>query len=399
VEVSELEPEATGPLKGLRILDMTGVVFGAYATGLLADQGATVLKIEFPGGGRGDGGDTMRWNAITPPTAHGLGPVFLSINRNKHSVLMDLRQESERARLRALIETCDAFAATVRYDGLKRLGLDYDAVKAIRPDIVYAHGGGYGSDGPYDGDPAYDDLIQAQAGISDLLPIADGDPTPRHAPMLLADKVSGLFMAQAITAALLHRQRTGQGQYVEVPMLECVTAFNMVENLFGHAYVPPAGQWAYARSANKDRKPYATRDGYIGLLPFSDQHWQIFFDIAGRGEEFRGDPRFQGFEARAENVRPLYQMVEEAVATKTTAEWLALLKPKGVPVAKMNRLAELMDDPHLKAVSLFRRYEHPTAGPYTVVRHPVRFTLTPANIHRHPPTLGQDTAEVLGTIT
>jgi crotonobetainyl-CoA:carnitine CoA-transferase CaiB-like acyl-CoA transferase len=294
-----------------------------------------------------------------------------------------------------LIKTCDVFAATVRYEGLKRLGLDYEAVKALRPDIVYCHGGGYGAGGPYSGDPAYDDLIQAQAGLSDLLPRADGDPTPRHLPTLVADKVAGLFMAQAITAALLHRERTGEGQFVEAPMLECVVAFNMVENLFGHVYEPPAGQWAYNRSANQDRRPFATKDGYIGLLPYSDTHWRQFFEIAGMGEIFNSDPRFADFWSRAQNLNALYQLVGRAAATKTTAEWLALLKPLQIPVARMNRLDELMDDPHLKAVGLFERYQHPVAGPYNTVRSPVKFSATPANIRRHPPRLGENTEAVL----
>ena len=398
VETSELAQEATGPLKGVRILDMTAVVFGAYATQLLGDQGAEVLKIEFPGAARGGGGDTMRWNPITPDHAPGLGPIFMNINRNKRSVLLDLRQEAARQALYRLVGTCDVFAATVRYEGLKRLGLDYEAVKALRPDIIYCHGAGYGTGGPYAGDPAYDDLIQAQAGISDLLPHADGDPTPRHAPMLLADKVAGLFMFQAITAALFHRERTGEGQFVEVPMLECVTSFNLAENLYGHVYEPPAGQWSYARSANKERKPFATRDGYIGLLPYSDDHWRQFFEIAGMGEAFNGNPHFQGFNARATHQNELYQLMEMAVATRTTEEWLRLLKPLQIPVARMNRLDELMDDPHLKSVGFFQRYDHPVAGPYNATRPPVTFSATPSNVRLHPPLLGQDTDEVMGAV-
>ena len=397
MEARELAAEATGPLKGVRVLDMTGVVFGAYATSILGDQGADVFKLEFPGGKRGDGGDTMRWNPITPARAHGLGPIFMTINRNKRSLLLDLREERARRALRRLIKTCDVFAATVRYEGLKRLALDYESVRAIRPDIVYCHGSGYGSGGPYAGDPAYDDLIQAQSGLSDLIPRADGDPTPRHLPTLAADKVAGLFMAQAITAALFHRAKTGEGQFVEAPMLECSVAFNLLENFFGHVYEPPAGQWAYNRSATQARRPYATRDGYIGLLPYSDTDWRNFFALAGM-PDVSSDPRFVDFPSRAQNVDALYQMVAEAVATKTTDEWLTLLRPLQIPVARMNRLDELMDDPHLRAVGLFERYEHPTAGPYNTLRPPVRFSATPANIRRHPPRLGQDTDAVLAEI-
>ena len=224
-----LAADNTGPLKGVRILDMTGVVFGAYATQMLGDLGADVIKVEFPGGRRGGGGDIMRWSGKLPDDASpDLGPIFLTINRNKRSVLLDLRDEKAARQLRRLIKTCDVFAASVRYEGLKRLGLDYEGVKAVRPDIIYCHGAGYSAGGPYAGEPAYDDLIQAGSGLADLLPRTDGNPVPRYLPTLAADKVAGLFMANAITAALFHRERTGEGQFVEVPMLECVTSFNLV---------------------------------------------------------------------------------------------------------------------------------------------------------------------------
>jgi crotonobetainyl-CoA:carnitine CoA-transferase CaiB-like acyl-CoA transferase len=398
-EAAELETEATGPLKGIRILDMTGVVFGAYATQMLGDLGADVIKVEFPGGRRGGGGDIMRWSGALPQDCPpDLGPIFLTINRNKRSVLLDLREAAAARQLRRLIETCDVFVASVRYDGLTRLGLDYAAVKAIRPDIVYCHGAGYGADGPYAGEPAYDDLIQASSGLADLLPRTDGDPTPRFIPTLLADKVSGLFMVSAITAALFHRQKTGEGQFVEVPMLECVTSFNLVENLFGHTYDPPTGQWAYTRSANPNRKPFPTKDGYIGLLPYTDAQWDQFFEIAGWGETVSQDPRFGDFRTRAAHIGELYAMVDQVTRTRTTDEWLALLKPLQIPVVRMNRLDDLLDDPHLAAVGFFQRHAHPEAGPYVVMRPPVKYSATPANIRRHPPRLGEHTAEVLAEV-
>ena len=395
----ELEHEATGPLKGVRILDLTSVVFGAYATQMLGDLGADVIKVEFPGGRRGGGGDIMRWSGKLPDDASpDLGPIFLTINRNKRSVLLDLREEKAGKALRRLIKTCDVFAASVRYEGLKRLGLDYEAVKAIKPDIIYCHGAGYGADGPYAGEPAYDDLVQASSGLADLLPRTDGNPAPRYLPTLVADKVSGLFMANAITAALYHRAKTGEGQFVEVPMLECLVSFNMVENLFGHVFDPPTGQWAYTRSANPNRKPFATKDGYIGLLPYTDAQWDQFFEIAGWGDTLSQDPRFSDFRTRAAHISELYALVEDVTRTRTTDEWLELLKPLQIPVVRMNRLDDLMDDPHLKAVGLFQRHEHPDAGPYNVMRPPVKYSRTPANIRRHPPKLGQHTDEVLAEI-
>ncbi len=397
--MAELATEATGPLKGVRVLDMTSVVFGAYATQMLADLGAEVIKVEFPGGRRGAGGDIMRWAGPTPPGApEDLGPIFMAVNRNKRSVLLDLRETEARTALDRLIAESDLFAASVRYEGLRRLGLDYEAVRTIRPDIVYVHGAGYGAEGPYAGEPAYDDLIQTASGFADVLSQTDGDPEPRLIPSLLADKVSGLFMGQAMLAALFHRQRTGEGQFVEVPMLECVTSFNLVEHFYGHLYDPPTGQWTYNRVTTPHRKPHPTKDGYIGLLPYSSLQWEQFFVLAGWGEEITKDPRFADDAARTRNIQALYALLDQATVTKTTDEWLALLRPLNIPVAPLNRIGELMDDPHLKAVGLFERYQHPDAGAYWSVRPPVRYSATPANIRRHPPRLGQHTTEVLAEL-
>ena len=398
-ETKELAKEATGPLKGVRVLDMTSVVFGAYATQMLGDLGADVIKVEFPGGRRGGGGDIMRWAGHVPEGAPSdLGPIYMTINRNKRSILLDLRQESAARALRRLIKTCDVFAVSVRYDGLTRLGLDYEQVKTIRPDIIYAHGAGYGSEGPYAGEPAYDDLIQSASGLADLLNRVDGNPTPRLIPTLVADKVSGHFMVQAILAALFHHGRTGEGQFVEVPMLECITSFNLAEHMYGHVYDPPTGPWAYTRVANPERKPFATKDGYIGLLPYTDKQWDQFFEVAGWGETFGKDPRFSDYATRVKHVQELYGLVEQVTVTRTTDEWLAMLKPLQIPVVRMNKLDELQADPHLAAVGLFERYEHPDAGAYYALRPPLKFSATPANIRRHPPKMGEHTEELLAEV-
>jgi len=394
-----LAKEATGPLKGIRILDMTSVVNGAYATQILADQGAEVIKIEDPSTGRSGGGDITRYNGAPPDAAEpGLGPIFLTVNRNKRSVVLNLRDADGMKALKRIIKSCDVFVASVRYDGLRRLGLGYEAVSAIRPDIVYAHAAGYGSEGPYAGDPAYDDLIQPQSGMADLLPRTYPGMAPTVMPTLAADKVSGLFMAQALTAALLHRARTGEGQFIEVPMFECMTSFNLVEHFYHHVYDPPTGEIGYGRVLNPFRKPFATKDGYIGLLPYTDKQWDQFFEAAGFGPAVSSDPRFAHFTARNANIRELYALVEEAAATKTTQEWLDLLRPLSVPVAKMNRLDELEHDPHLVAVELFQPYEHPDAGRYKAIRPAVKFSKTPSTIHRHAPRLGEHTAEVLAEV-
>jgi len=396
---AKLAKEATGPLKGVRIVDLTSVVFGAYATQMLGDLGADVIKVEFPGGRRGAGGDIMRWAGATPEGApDDLGPIYMTINRNKRSVLLDLREEKAAKSLRRLIKTADVFTTSVRYEGMKRLGIDYETVKAIKPDIVYVHGAGYGAAGPYAGEPAYDDLVQSASGLADLLSRTDGLPEPRLLPSLIADKVSGLFMTQAVLAALFHKQKTGEGQFVEVPMLECITSFNLAEHFYGHVYDPPLGQWGYPRVVNPTRKPFPTKDGYIGLLPYTDQQWDQFFEIAGWKETIAKDPRFADYRTRGQHVRELYGMVDEVTLTKTTDEWLALLKPLQIPVVKMNRMDDLMTDPHLEAVGFFERYEHPEAGAYFGIKPPITYSATPANVRRHPPRMGEHTDEVLAEL-
>ena len=372
---------------------MTAVVFGAYATQMLGDLGADVVKVEFPGE---RGGDVMRWAGAVPEGAPAdLGPIFMTVNRNKRSVLLDLRRPEDAAALRALAAECDVFVSTVRYDGLTRLGLDHAAVRAIRPDVIYVHGSGYGADGPYAGRPAYDDLIQAASGCADLLNRADGDPRPRYLPTVVADKVSGLFMSQAVLAALFHRERTGEGQFVEAPMFESLVSFNLAEHLFGHVFDPPTGPYAYPRVATSHRKPYPTRDGHIGMLPYSDLQWRRFFALAGWSDTVARDPRFGDPASRATHIADLYALLDTVTPTRTTAEWLEALDEAGIPAIALNRLDDLMSDPHLEAVGFFERHVHPEAGAYIAMRPPLRFSATPPDIRLHPPRLGEHTDEVL----
>ncbi|MET0294676.1 MAG: CoA transferase [Phenylobacterium sp.] len=399
VAKKELAREATGPLKGVRILDLTSVVFGAYATQILADQGAEVIKLEDPGSKPNSGGDIMRWAGHVPDGApRDLGAIFVTINRNKRSVSLDLKKPENQARIRKLAATCDVVAASVRYEALQRLGLDYESLKAVKPDIVYVHAAGYGSDGPYAGRPAYDDLIQAACGLADLLNRTDGNPRPRLMPTLLADKTAGLFMAQAVTAALFHKAQTGEGQFVEVPMLECITSFTLVEHYFEQVFEPPLGPWGYGRVCNPNRRPYETRDGFIGILPYTDAQWELFFQVAGWTETIAKDPRFADPTARSRNSHELYGLVDEVTRTRTTDEWFEILQKAGIPVERVNRLDDLEHDPHLEAVEFFQRYEHPQLGPYKQMKPPVRFAKTPANIRRHPPRLGEHTDEILAEI-
>eukprot|EP00439_Symbiodinium_sp_Y106_P088038 s1_g574.t1 len=385
-----------GALDGIRVIDLTSVVLGAYATAMLGDMGADVIKVESPSPKNGQGGDIMRWAGDTPSgDASGLGPMFLSINRNKRSVLLDLKQTEARDALLKLIATADVFAANVRYDGLKRLGLSYEDVKAVKPDIVYVIGTGYGEDGPYGGRPAYDDMIQAASGIASMMSEVDGDPRPRFFPTLIADKTTGLFMTNAILAALFHRERTGEGQFVEVPMMESMVSFLLAEHLYGEVYDPPTGPIGYVRVTAPDRKPYKTADGYIAILPYSDQQWRDFFALGGKPDLFETDERFATYENRTRNIRDLYAMVEQVSVHKTTEEWEKLLQENDIPHARVNKLGDLRHDPHLDAVDLFEKRDHPHEGSYWSLRHPVKYQRSPASITRDAPLLGEHTEEVL----
>ena len=250
--------------------------------------------------------------------------------------------------------------------------------------------------GPYEHRQAYDDLIQGTSGFADLNAIRSGG-RPEYAPSLVADKTSGLFAAYATLAALFHRERTGEGQFVQVPMLECFTFFNMVENLYGETFLPGNGRLAYSRSVNPNRRPYPTKDGYIGLVPYSDDQWEKFFEIGGRPGIFE-DPRFRTYEARTENVGALYALIEEVTATRTTAEWLVLMDEANIPAMRYNTMRDVLTDPHLTATGFFTERTHPQAGPYRAMRHPVTFSKTPPGIHTEPPRPGADTESVLASL-
>ena len=388
-----------GPLSGIRIVDVTNVVFGAYGTSVLADLGADVIKIEAPktpvGGA---GGDVMRYPGHQPEgTPPGLGPIFLTINRNKRSAVIDLATSAGKETLRKLIGTADIFASNMRMAALERYELDYESLRALKPDLIYVHCAGYGRGGAYYGKPAYDDVIQAQSGFASLASRVDGGP-PRYVPSIIGDKTAGLFMAYATLAALVHKERTGEGQLVEVPMLECLTSFLLVEHLFDQAFDPPTGDWTYRRIATAARKPYATRDSYIAVMPYSDQNWRDFFDLAGADPALANDPRLASYESRSGSYLWIYSAIEPLLLRWTTDEWMEMLTAKGIPCARINDLADLKNDPHLTAVEFFQRRDHPDVGPYFAIKPPVHFSATPAEIRSDAPRLGQHTDEILAEL-
>ncbi|MBI1339605.1 CoA transferase [bacterium] len=380
---------STGPLAGISVVDLSTVLLGPYATQILGDLGADVIKVET---GRGD---IMRHAGPAP--ADGMGALFMAANRNKRSIVLDLKSELGAEALRRLIAKSDVFFTNVRMDGLKRLGFGPEEVKALRPDGLYVHCAGYGAKGPLAGSPAYDDLIQAGSGVAELLAIREGGP-PKYLPSLVADKTTGLHAAYATLAGLFHRERTGEGQFIEVPMYEVFTSFTLIENLYGHTFIPPTTGVAYSRSVSPNRKPYATLDGYIGVLPYSDEQWATFFELGGRPGVMTEDPRFSTYKARTANIDALYALVSETVATKTSAEWLRLLEEADIPAMRCNSLAEVVDDAHLRATGLIHERDHPAFGPYVAVGPPVNFDATPSDIRREPPGLGEHTAEILAEL-
>ncbi len=377
-----------GPLSGVKIVDLSTVVFGPYATMLLADMGAEVIKVET---GKGD---TMRHAGKAP--APGMGGVFMALNRNKRSVTLDLSKPASKRAFSRLLETADVFFHNVRSGGIKRLGFDYESVKSLNKDIIYVHGVGYGSQGLYGGRQAYDDLVQAASGFADLVVMRDGGD-PEYVPSIVADKTAGLHATYATIAALFHRERTGQGQFVEVPMLEAFTMFNLVENLYRKTFLPPTGGMGYTRSINPNRKPYPTKDGFISIVPYNDEQWAQFFEVGGRAGVM-DDPRFATYEQRTDNIGDLYAIIREVSGTKTTDEWLELLGSLNIPAMRYNKLDEVLEEPHLKSVGFFTERDHKNAGKYISMAHPVRFEQSPAEVRSDPEMLGESTGQVLKEI-
>lgn len=382
------EPEAaSGPLRGVRILDLTTVVMGPFATQILGDLGADVIKIE------SKGGDAMRW--IGPWRHEGMGPLFLQANRNKRSVVLDLKSSEGKQAALVLASHADVLVSNVRPRGLQRLGLDYENVRSANPRIIYCAAVGYGEGGPDSGKAVYDDLMQAASGIAGLFDAVDG--APRYAPINICDRIVGLYVANAITSALYHRAMTGEGQPIEVPMFETMAQFVLADHMGGRAFRPPAGEMGYRRLLSRTRGPYATKDGYLSIVVYTDRHWHAFTQLVGIPDLLEKDPRFQSQESRTVHAENIGRFLESHLVKRTNAEWLSILHKADIPASPVNSLDALLDNSHLNAVDFFEEIDHPTEGRLTVCRFPVRFGRTPASVRRLAPNLGEHTGEILGT--
>lgn len=373
----------TAALGSIRIIDLTSVVFGPYASQILADYGADVIKVEAPGG------DSTRNTG--PAFEAGLSAIFLGINRNKRSVVLDLKQATAREALLALVDMADVFMHSIRPQKMALLGLDADTLRARNPRLIYAGLHGFGSGGAYDGQPAYDDTIQGLSGVADSVERQTG--TPRYLPTIAADKTCGLIAAHAILAALFQRERTGRGQFVEVPMFEAMTSYMLVEHFYGRHLVGANQPAGYPRTLTPWRKPYQTADGYICIMPYTDDHWKRFFMGTGN-ESMAQDPRFRGIAGRTSHIDQLYELLSDIMRQRSTDEWLAFCQHVEIPATRINSLDELENDPHLRSVDFFIDLRDEMQNTYRYIRSPVRMEnsyIAPAM----PPRLGQHTCEIL----
>ncbi|THJ33456.1 CoA transferase [Lampropedia aestuarii] len=381
--------QAKGPLAGVKVVDMTSVVMGPFATQILAALGADVIKIESPEG------DTMRH--VGPMKHAGMGGIFLQANQGKRSVVLDLKQESAREALLTLVAQSDVLISNVRPQAMARLRLDYDEVAKRNPRIIHVSCCGFDQAGPYAAKPAYDDLIQGATGIP-WLTQQYGGGEPAYAPLTLADRITGLHAVYAVTTALYARQMTGQGQAVVVPMFEAMAQFVLGDHFGGLAFEPPQGAPGYARLLTAHRKPYQTRDGYLCVLIYNDKHWHSFFAAIGQPERMQ-EPLFATHSQRAAHIDAVYAEVTQLMRERTTQEWQALLDAADVPNMPMASPASLLDDPHLQATGFVREFEHPSEGRMRTTGNPTQWSATPVAAQASPaPRLGEHTLEVLAEL-
>ena len=371
-------------LKGIRIVDLTTTYLGPYATQFLGDMGADIVKVESLTGDIG--------RAPLPSRHPEMGAGFINSNRNKRSLAVDLKTPKGRDVVLRLASTADAFVHNMRPKAAQKLGLAYADLKGLNPNLVYCCAAGFGQDGPYADDPAYDDIIQAMSGLARLN--QDDEGTPRFLPSIVADKVMGLHLAFALASGLVHRLKTGEGCAVEAPMFESMVAFLLVEHLAGRSFEPPLGPAGYERLLVNNRRPYRTRDGFIAIMPYTTLQWTRFLECIGRADllalDWVKDPV-----RRSANVDALYQLIADAAPAKTTEEWLALMKEREIPCGRANSLDDLFDEPHLKAVGLFEKVTHPSEGAMHTVRSPFRVSGAAKRPDRPAPRLGDSSKAIL----
>jgi crotonobetainyl-CoA:carnitine CoA-transferase CaiB-like acyl-CoA transferase len=374
--------KGSGPLAGVRVVDLTAMVMGPYCTQIMADMGADVIKIEPPAG------DNTRYISVGP--APGMAGVFVNVNRGKRSVVLDLRSDDGKIALRRLIEKADVFIHSMRSKAIASLGFSYDKVAAVNPAIIYTNCYGYSRRGPDKDLTAYDDTIQAECGLPAVQQMLTGKAD--FVGTIMADKVAGLTTLYATMMALFHRERTGEGQEVEVGMFETMASFMLVEHANGAMFSPPLGPAIYPRAVAPNRRPYKTKDSYIAALVYNDKQWAAF--VGAVRPTWASDPGFATLELRARQIDTVYRLLGETFKERTTGEWLKLLQGLDIPAAPLRTPAELFDNPHLNAVGFFETVDSPS-GPVRFPGVPTWFSHTPGRVAGTAPALGAHTAQVL----
>ncbi len=375
-----------GPLAGIRVIDLTQVVLGPMGTQILGDAGADVIKIEPPAG------DMTRF--VGPRRSDDMAAYFTNLNRNKRSVVLDLKQQAARSALMRLVEGADVFVHNMRLSAAARLGLDYDSLARVNPRIIHACATGFRPGSSKEEDPAYDDIIQGMGGLAHLNGIGAQADGPRYVPSVMADKLTGHVLASSIAMALFSRERTERGQAVHVPMMDTLVSFLLPEHMWGHTINAPELGIGYPRMLTPDRRPFATKDGHLCVMVATHAQWGRLYALFGK-PELANDPRFATGTARAANIEAAYAIVTEGMKQRTNAEWLVLMKEADLPHGPANSLEDLTKDAYLNEIDFFRKMDHPTEGPMTMLGIPVTYYGTPATIRRLAPRLGEHTRQVL----
>ena len=374
----------TKPLEGVRIIDASSILMVPYCTRLLADMGAEVIKVETING------DNTRY--IGPSINNGMAAVFLNINRNKKSICVDLKTPEGRLIIYKLIKTSDVFVSNIRKVALEKIKLTHSDFEKLNPKIITANAVGFSSEGPYAGLPAFDDTIQAISGMAAYQGAYSDQPS--YTSGATADKVTGIMLGMSIIGALFNREKNGKGIELEVPMMETMVDFTLVEHLYGFNFIPPKAPPIYPRQSSPNRRPYKTKDGYVAVLPYSDEQWLRFFKLVGK-EEILKDTKFSSLKSRNENIDLLYHMLSEELTKQDTNYWLKSLKQSDIPAAKVNFPEEIFEDEHLQETNFFRETQHPSEGKLLYPKFPVEFKNTENGETLHAPNLGENTKEIL----
>ncbi|MDO8942738.1 MAG: CoA transferase [Desulfobacterales bacterium] len=380
-----VDRSAAPPLRGIRVLDLSSVMMGPFAARLMGDMGADVIKVEPPTG------DTVR--GVGPMGQKGMGPFYMHANRNKRSIVLDIKNPQGKDAMLRLVKASDILLYNVRPQAMERLGLGYEDLRLINPGLIYIGTYGFGQEGLYAKRPAFDDLIQGLSGIPSLV-AQSSDGVPRYVPLAVIDRYVGVYSVNAALGALVHKLRTGVGQSIEVPMFEVATEMTLGDHMFGQSYDPPQGPPGYPRSLSPDRHPFATKDGFVCVMAYTDRQWASFFSLIDH-PELASDPRFSTMSARTVHSNELNLMLKHALAQQTTARWLEALEKLDIPVTQLHDLYSLPEDPHLRSVGFFQWHDDPTVGRFRDMRPPTRWSETPPEVRCLAPRLGQHSEEVL----